>query len=151
MIVSCAEPAIDAGIGADLHVIFHDHPAQLRHREIAARGGGGIEAETVLAEPGAGEDGDPFADDRMRQADMRADPAICTDHHPGADHRQRADAGAGADRNTGFDHRAGTDFRRDIDLRARCNDRRWMHARLHRRQRIETIRPPAPSHDTGWR
>ena len=40
--------AVDGGAGADLDIVLHDDPAQLRHLEIVRAGGG--EAETGLAD-----------------------------------------------------------------------------------------------------
>ena len=44
-------PAIDAAVGADFHVVLDDHPADLRHLEVALAAHG--EAEAVLADPHA--------------------------------------------------------------------------------------------------
>ena len=43
--------AVDAAVGADLHVVLDDHPADLRHLEVAPGAHG--EAEAVLADPHA--------------------------------------------------------------------------------------------------
>src|SRR5215813_1075761 len=44
--------AVDTAVGADLHVVLDDHPADLRHLEMPLRAHG--EAEPVLADAHAG-------------------------------------------------------------------------------------------------
>src|SRR5262249_55927570 len=53
--------AVDRRIGADLDIVADDDAAELRDADMAARIGG--EAEAVLADPGAGKDGDARADE----------------------------------------------------------------------------------------
>src|SRR5262245_40521505 len=83
--------AVDAAVGADLHVVADDHPADLRHLEMALRAHG--EAEPVLPDPDAGVQGDPVAAQRMNDRTPRpyvaalADAHAVAHHRPGRNHR----------------------------------------------------------------
>ena len=81
--------AVDAAVGADLHVVLDDDPADLRHLEVALGAHG--EAEPVLADPHAGMQDDPVADQRVHDGGAGADVAAAADGHP------VADDGAGGD------------------------------------------------------
>ena len=72
--------AVDGCIGADLDVVLDDDPADLRHLEVAAGAHG--EAEAVLADPHAGMDDDPVADERVGDGRERPDVAIAADRDP---------------------------------------------------------------------
>ncbi len=52
--------AVDGRVGADLDIVLDDDAADLRNALRAGRAGG--EAETVLADPGAGMDDHPVAE-----------------------------------------------------------------------------------------
>src|SRR5215475_7161587 len=72
--------AIDAAVGADLHVVVDDHAADLRHLEMAAGTHG--ETKSILAEPHTGMQDHPVPDDRARR-----DPGAATDLGLPADDR----------------------------------------------------------------
>ena len=111
-------------------------------REEAVRRDG--EAEALLADARAGIDIDPRAEQRVRQAGMRADAAVGAEHHPVADHRARADAAARPDLRAGADHRQRPDLGAGVDGRAGCDDRAGMDAGPERRQRMEQRGDPRP-------
>src|SRR5262245_64966022 len=98
-------PAIDAAVGADLHVVLDDHAPDLRHLEMAAGAHG--EAEPILADPHAGMQDHPIADERMGEARPRPHVAVTSDAYPIADDRARRDRGAAADLGLPADDGAG--------------------------------------------
>ena len=117
--------AVDGGIGADLHVVADDHPAELGNREMSVLRGD--KAETILTDAHAGGQPHPHADDAAPQRRRGTDSAIVTDHdaraddrigadlaplpdlRPRPDHHPRGDRGIGADDGGGIDCRARSD------------------------------------------
>src|SRR5689334_23209883 len=76
--------SIHAAVGANLHVVLDDHAADLRHLEVALAAHG--EAKAVLADPHAGMQDHPVADQGMRHRGAGADVAAPADGHAVADH-----------------------------------------------------------------
>src|SRR5690348_11792683 len=76
--------AINRAAGPNLHVILDDHPADLRHLEMAA--GAHQETEPVLADAAAGMDDDAVPNQRVSDRRAGTDCAIAPDPHPRADH-----------------------------------------------------------------
>ena len=107
--------AVDAAVGADLHVVLDDDAADLRHLEVTLAAHG--EAEAVLADPHARMQDDAVAHQRVRDARPGADVAAPADRHAVAHHGARrhhraapdlglaADDGAGLDANVALQHR----------------------------------------------
>src|SRR5690606_17674052 len=104
---------VDSRVGSDLDVILNDDAADLRHLEVALRAHG--EAEAILADPYAGVQNDPVANESMGDGGSRADVAVTADgaaiadDSPGGydgaapDLRLRTDDGSWLDRNSLFE------------------------------------------------
>ena len=95
--------AVDAGVGADLHVVLDDHVAQLGDLVEAPRGVG-HEAEAVGADHGPGVE-DAAAAHRAALVDL----------HPGVEDRLLAHRRAGAHVALGVDLRPAADLRARLD------------------------------------
>ena len=121
MIVSDRAPAVDGGVGADLHVVADDHAADLRHLQVAL--GAHREPEPVLADAHTGMDDDAVADDGMRQRGAGTDVAVPAHHHPESDHS------AGRNRRAGTDH----GFAADDGTRLYDGALRDLGRRMHQR------------------
>src|SRR5262249_5759277 len=70
-------PAVDGGVGADLHVVLDDDAADLRDLEVAARAHG--EAESVLSDAHSRVNDHAVADERVGDGRERADVAVAAD------------------------------------------------------------------------
>src|SRR5581483_574851 len=81
--------AVDAAVGADLHVVLDDHPADLGDLEVPAGPHG--EAEPVLADPDAGMQDYPVAYECMGDGAAGPDKAVASDRNPVADERAGGD------------------------------------------------------------
>src|SRR5262249_39547186 len=75
--------AVDAAVGADLHVVPDDHAADLGHLQMAAGAHG--KAEPVLADPRASMQHHPVADERVRHTGTGPHVAVAADGYPVAD------------------------------------------------------------------
>ena len=84
------------------------------------------EAEAILADPAAGMNDDPIADQGIADRRARADRAVAPDAHLGADHAVCAYHGTGADLGAWPDDRAG--LQHDAVFQARG----WMHVGARR-------------------
>src|SRR6266850_459999 len=103
--------AVDRAVGADLHVVLHDHPARLGDLAVARAVEG--EAEAVGADDGAG-----VHEHAAPQAHAGQQRHVWTQHAALADLR------AGADEHEGADSRARPDARARLDHRQRSHGRR---------------------------
>src|SRR6185503_9959723 len=99
--------AVDAAVGADLHVVLDDDAADLRHLDVTLGAHG--EAETVLPHPHAGVENDPVAHEGMDDGGAGAHIRAAADRDPVADERACSNGGAAPDLRFPPDHRAGLD------------------------------------------
>ena len=100
--------AVDRRVGADVHAILNDHPAEAGEGTVVRCR---LRASTILADPDAGMDDDGVSNQRMSDGHMRAngavaaDPDIRADDAVGADDGTRADLGLRADDDAGIERR----------------------------------------------
>ena len=127
MTVSLRRSSVDRRIGADLHIVLHDHASQLRNAQ--EPGLRGSEAEALLPDPGARIDVDARTQKRVAQAGMRSDPAIGADGHALTDRHERTNPTTRADFSARLDDNIGTDLRRRIDVCCIGDNGRAMDAR----------------------
>src|SRR5262249_10354540 len=115
-------PAVNAAIGADLHVVLDDHTADLRHLEMALGPHG--KADPVLPDPRAGRQDPRAAEGRGRGAGPRPHVAATADPHPIADDRARRDGGAATD--LGLPPYHGTGLHRHLLLQPSARMDGWL-------------------------
>ena len=99
-----AAAAVDGSVGADLDIILDQDAAQLRNLEVPVRAG--RKPKPVLADAGAGMNGNPLADKATGQAHVRADGAFLSNDDASAYDRIGADVTVGADLRRLADDRA---------------------------------------------
>jgi hypothetical protein len=113
--------AVNGAVGTDLHLIFNDDAAELKHpcQAIRAR----HEAEALRTDGYAGLDSDTPADQCMANAGVGSDPGIVAKPNPVAQHRIERDMASIADFGVAPNDGA------SVDLRALPDRRAGMHAR----------------------
>lgn len=111
--------SVNCAIGADFHIVFNDHAAQLRHFDGAARRTG--ETEAVLADADTGEDRNTLTDKAMAERNVganigvgaddasRPNDGVCADVASRANNGLLADHGIGADMDPIADFRISRD------------------------------------------
>src|SRR5579859_36370 len=119
--------AIDRRVGSDFHVVFDDHPTELRDTEKAGLGRG--ETETLLTNPSARVDVDARAKQRMTETGMGADTAVASHGDASGNGHKRSNTAARADLGTGLNDRVRTDLGRCINARVRIDQSGGMNAR----------------------
>ena len=114
-----ARSTVDRGIGADLHVVLDDDPADLGHLLVPLRAR--QVAEAILPDAAPRMHDDLVTEKRVRERRAGADRAAAADANVSADHRSRADHAPAADLGTRADDRG------RIDRGAALQPRRSMH------------------------
>src|SRR6516164_1010080 len=100
-------PAVDRRICADFNVILDDDAPDLGHFLVSSPPHG--EAESVLADRGAGMDGHPVANQSVGQSRVGTNVTVSPDKDPVADDAACGNGCAAADRGFRADHRAWLD------------------------------------------
>lgn len=138
-----AHAPIDGDVGADLHIVFDDHRADVRHFMLLAAHR--HVAETVGADDRSRVDDHVLADGHPvhhRYVGIEntpvADPAIGAHDDPGAQDDAVSDDGAGTDDHVGLDRHVFADLGVGRDDRGLMNARGKMRGRL---KRLQDFRP----------
>ena len=108
--------AVDGAVGADLHVVFDHHDADLR--DLVVRGSVRRVAEAVRADHGAVVDGHAVADPAsLPDAHVGVQRHVVADHHAGVEHDPRVQDDPVAQGHPGSDAgaRVNGDIRADLD------------------------------------
>src|SRR5205823_1172865 len=109
---------VDRRAGADFHVVFDHHVADLRHFNVLAVHG--AVAEAIGPDDAVRVDHDPLAEDRaVVQGDVRVECRVTPDPAVRADANAVTDAAVVADDGPGTDYRERVDLHVAADLRGR--------------------------------
>src|SRR5579883_328140 len=132
-----ARATIDCRIRSDFDIVPDKNTSDLRNSDVPGLVHG--EAESILTDPGARENGDPVAENRMRDRGAGADPTIVADFDARTDHGIRFNDAIPPDPRTGADHRPRGDRRALADNRIGVDMRPRREAGLGARPRMELL------------